>query len=130
MPRSFFPFSRFQTSAVTAKILPRCKDEACLVRRKRGCNLVLNDHFEHILNHFGQPTGYGPLPTDAQLAAYHDIVPTSLMEFWKECGFGLVLDGYFQFCNPRIYQPIVNQIFEGDKDFDPKLICPIGFSAF
>ncbi|MEI4482813.1 MULTISPECIES: GAD-like domain-containing protein [unclassified Phyllobacterium] len=92
--------------------------------------MVLNNHFQYIVDRFGRPEGLASLPTDADLAAYRDITPPSLLEFWKECGYGIVLDGYFQFCNPTAYQPVVDQIFEGDKEFDPKLICPIGFSAF
>lgn len=92
--------------------------------------MALNNHFQYIIGRFGRPEGGDGLPTDTDLAAYREIVPPSLLDFWKECGFGLILDGYFQFCNPTAYQPLVEQIFKGDKDFDSKLICPIGFSAF
>lgn len=91
---------------------------------------MLNDHFQSIIGRFGRPKGGAGLLRDAELAAYRNIVPPSMLDFWEECGFGLILDGYFQFCNPTANQPLVEQIFEGNKDFDPKLICPIGFSAF
>lgn len=92
--------------------------------------MALNDNFQFIVERFGRPEGFALQPTDPDITAYQDVVPPSLLEFWKECGYGKVLDGYFQFCNPTSYQPLVDQIFEGDADFDPKLICPVGFSAF
>jgi len=40
------------------------------------------------------------------------------------------MKGYFQFCHPEMYKPIIEMILEGDKDFDPEKTHAIGFSAF
>jgi hypothetical protein len=50
--------------------------------------------------------------------------------FWRIAGLGIWMDGYFQFCNPDRYRPVVKIILGNDADFRPDVSHCIGFSAF
>lgn len=89
----------------------------------------LSDIFKYIIEEFGSPSGGEDVPDDI-LRAYASRVPQTMLDFWKECGTGLWLDGYFQLCRPDRYQELVNMILKGDPDFPPEECVLIGFSAF
>ena len=89
----------------------------------------LSKDFQYILKKFGRPVGGEQVPVDV-LAAYADRVPQTMLDFWKEYGTGLWLDGYFQLCRPDKYQELVHLILDGDPDFPPRESALIGFSAF
>ncbi|AQS85524.1 MAG: GAD-like domain-containing protein [Acetobacter aceti] len=91
--------------------------------------IELSEDFQFVLEEFGRPIGGEQVPTEV-LAAYADRVPQTMLDFWKECGTGLWLDGYFQLCRPDKYQELVSLILDGDPDFPPKESVLIGFSAF
>ncbi|WP_420103615.1 GAD-like domain-containing protein [Bosea sp. (in: a-proteobacteria)] len=88
----------------------------------------LSEDFEYFLERFGRPVGGGALD-EAVRAAYRGKVPDSLTDFWEEVGIGLVLDGYFQLCDPRRYAPVVERLFGADPQLDAARLHLLGFSA-
>jgi hypothetical protein len=82
---------------------------------------------DSIIDDFGKPKGAGeafdPEP-------YLGHVPEALIDFWTQNCIGLILDGYFQFCDPDRYKSIVKFVFEGDPDIDPETTHVIGFGPF
>jgi hypothetical protein len=89
----------------------------------------LSDGFEYAISKFGMPV-LGEKASSQLLDSYRGRIPETLIDFWQVAGFGVWLDGYFQFCNPDRYQPVLDLIFEGDKDIKPERSHLIGFSAF
>ena len=89
---------------------------------------TLSEYLEYFLERFGRPVGGGPLD-EAVRTAYRGKVPDSLIDFWEEVGIGLVLDGYFQLCDPRRYVPVVERLFGADPQLDAARLHLLGFSA-
>jgi len=85
--------------------------------------------YEYAIKKFGTPQGGEPLIL-ADIEAYRGRLPDSFLEFWQKYGLGKWMKGYFQLCYPEKYNPIIESIFEGDKDFHPDKTHAIGFSAF
>ncbi len=89
----------------------------------------LNANFAYCLKKFGLPMGGEAVPPEV-LAAYGGRTPSSLRDFWKQCGVGLWLDGRFQLCRPDRYQPILDMILANDPDYPPAESTLLGFTAF
>jgi hypothetical protein len=89
----------------------------------------LTEDFEYAVSKFGMPA-FGEAASPELLDRYRGRLPDSLLGFWRIAGFGVWQNGYFQFCNPDRYRPVVNMIFGNDKDFSPEVSHCIGFSAF
>lgn len=90
---------------------------------------MLNEDFEYCIEKFGPPANGEPLPADI-LSQYENIVPQSMLEFWKSYGTGLWLNGKFQLCRPDRYQGLLQLILANDPDFPASACCTLGFSAF
>lgn len=86
-------------------------------------------NYQKRLDELGPPYGGEPLPSEV-IDAYKGRLPDTFLDFWRVCGLGKWLKGYFQFCNPENYKPILRSVFEGDRDFDPEITHALGFSAF
>ena len=90
---------------------------------------ALNPDFAYCLKKFGLPISGEAVPPEV-IAAYAGRTPSSLHDFWKQCGVGLWLDGRFQLCRPDRYQPILDMILANDPDFPPAESTLLGFTAF
>ncbi len=90
---------------------------------------TLNPNFAFCVKKFGQPEGGEAVPADI-IAAYARKTPSTLQDFWRECGVGVWLDGRFQLCRPDRYQSLLAMVLAGDPDFKPDDCTLIGFSAF
>lgn len=92
----------------------------------------MNDYqqrLDSIVEMFGKPdSGDNSDYIDAE--KYRNKLPNSMIEFWKQNGIGIILNGYFQFCEPARYSPILAQIFENDPDLKHDRTHAIGFGAF
>ena len=89
----------------------------------------LNANFAFCVKKFGLPAHGDAVPPEV-IAAYAGRTPSSLRDFWKQCGVGLWLDGRFQLCRPDRYQPIIDMILANDPDFPPAESTLLGFTAF
>jgi hypothetical protein len=67
---------------------------------------------------------------EAYAGRYQGRIPYGVLELWDEIGIGLFWEGYFQLCDPAVYQPIINAIFEKDEQIRGERTHAIGFSAF
>lgn len=85
--------------------------------------------FQRALDKYGPPQGGEPAPA-TMLESYQGRVPDDLLKFWAEYGLGLWMKGYFQFCNPETYKPILEYAFGNDDQLKPGRSHVIGFSAF
>ena len=89
----------------------------------------LSVDFRLALKEFG-PLGPGESAPEHVISEFRGRLPDSLLDFWAAHGFGLWLDGYFQFCNPQRYRPIIEMVLGNDPDFKPYRSHVVGFSAF
>jgi hypothetical protein len=85
--------------------------------------------YENAIKKYGEPQEGESISPD-HIDTYRSHLPDTLLEFWKIYGIGKWMNGYFQFCQPTKYIPIIDMIFDGDKDFNPHKTHAIGFSAF
>ncbi len=89
----------------------------------------LSEDFEYALDRFEGLKG-GPAPGDIDTNRYRGKIPQSLLDFWGLHGLGTWLEGYFQFCDPDKYQPVIKEIFGNDSEFIADRCHLVGFSAF
>ena len=90
---------------------------------------VLTEDFDYIVEKFRVPVDAAPLAPES-LAALSGKVPQALLDFYELHGEGLVLDGFFQFCDPIRYAPIAQAVFGMDPDLPGSRCHILGFSAF
>ena len=84
--------------------------------------------FTTLVGRYGPPTNAVSM-APAELDALAGRLPPELLAFWREYGLGTWLEGKFQFCQPRDYVDLVEQIFTGDPDLHPSATHLVGFSA-
>ncbi|TDW32880.1 hypothetical protein EV128_106224 [Rhizobium azibense] len=82
-----------------------------------------------IIEDFGAPQGGEAAPA-AEPERYRGRVPDAVIEFWQQNGTGIILDGYFQFCDPDMYAPIMKLVFDGDSEIEAGKTHVLGFGAF
>jgi hypothetical protein len=87
------------------------------------------DTFDYAISKFGAPSQGEVLPPEF-FEKYTTLLPNRLINFLKSSGTGLWIEGYFQFCHPERYKPILELILAGDSDLAPNESHLIGFSAF
>lgn len=75
--------------------------------------------FDDIVDVLGGLTHVTPV-TEAEIAAYCGRLPDGLLELWRKHGRGALLDGYAWLCDPKIFEPWLEVIFEGDPKFAAK----------
>lgn len=90
---------------------------------------ALSEDYVYFLEKFGQADAAVPVP-DGFRASLDKHLPADFLDFVETTGLGMWLGGYFQFCDPREYVPIVDKIFSNDKDFPGSSTHMLGFSAF
>lgn len=79
-----------------------------------------------IVEDFGAPEGGEVVDVER----YRGKVPEAVIDFWEQNGTGTIMDGYFQFCNPSTYAPIMRLIFDSDQEIRPEQTHVLGFGAF
>ena len=55
-------------------------------------------------------------PSQQLIDRYQSKLPAELIKFWGEYGFGIYMDGYLKIVNPDIYQPILNEGYDTEKN--------------
>lgn len=90
---------------------------------------ALSEDYAYFLAKFGQP-GPAQTPSKGFRANLENHLPDDFLDFIEVVGFGIWMDGYFQFCDPQRYAPIVEAVFSGDSEFDPGATHLLGYSAF
>lgn len=81
-----------------------------------------------IVEDFGIPRGGEASVIDPE--RYRGRVPDAMIEFWQQSGTGIILDGYFQFCDPDKYASIMQLVFDGDSEIEVEETHVLGFGAF
>jgi hypothetical protein len=87
------------------------------------------DLYEEMIDTFGPPVGASPL-TEADVSRYRGRIPDTFLDFIKPYGFGMWMEGYWQFSNPEDFRDLLPLIFGNDPDFRVEEMHVIGFSAF
>jgi len=64
-------------------------------------------------------------PSKELIAKYENILPKEIIQFWKEYGFGVFMDGYIRIINPENYKDILFETYD-----DAKKEIPIAVTAF
>ncbi|WP_313904130.1 GAD-like domain-containing protein [Rhizobium laguerreae] len=80
-----------------------------------------------IVEDFGAPRGGGAA---VDVERYRGRVPDAVIEFWQQNGTGIIMNGYFQFCDPDVYASIMKFVFDGDSQIDAEQTHVLGFGAF
>lgn len=47
---------------------------------------------------------------------YKNKLPTELILFWQQYGFGIFLNGYLKIVNPNIYQDIFDEAYDNEEN--------------
>ncbi|NTA40581.1 GAD-like domain-containing protein [Agrobacterium salinitolerans] len=79
-----------------------------------------------IVEDFGVPEGGEAVDREC----HRGRVPEAMIEFWEQYGTGILLDGYFQFCDPARFASIMKVVFNGDNEIRPEQTHALGFGAF
>lgn len=79
-----------------------------------------------IVADFGAPQGGEAINAED----YRGKVPDAMVDFWQQNGTGIVLDGYFQFCDPNRYSGILKLVFDNDPEIRAEQTYALGFGAF
>lgn len=90
---------------------------------------MISDNYEHLLGKFGALSQAEAL-TEASRAAVSRRLPPELAGFLSSAGLGTWLDGRFQFCDPQVFQPVIDAVPQGDRQFEPDRTALFGFGAF
>lgn len=94
-------------------------------KKNIGKNCVLNDSFLQFTKVF-KPSSDLVKPTKEELKQFEDILPSQLLNFWKEYGFGNYGNGIIKVINPLDY---MESLYEwiGKEDFSKLPILVTGF---
>lgn len=85
--------------------------------------------YKPIFDKLGPLVGAEALP-ESKVASYRGHIPGTFIDFIKPQGFGMWLNGYWQFCDPKNYAPLASLIFGHDAEFKASETHILGFSAF
>ena len=74
---------------------------------------------------------HGPriYPTEAQLAKWRPRLPKLLLRYWETVGWGGFSRGKYWVCDPDYLRPVMEAVFEGDPDYAPDDLIPLGYNA-
>ncbi|MDD7973902.1 GAD-like domain-containing protein [Roseinatronobacter alkalisoli] len=73
--------------------------------------------FDDILDVLGPMSFVEPVSA-AEAERYRGRVPDGLLEFWRRSGRGALLQGFAWLCDPALLQPVVEEVFAGDPEYD------------
>lgn len=76
------------------------------------------------------PPNYVVFPDDAVIESYRGRLPDFLLRLWKEQGWGAWSEGRYWLCDPAFLQPVLEEVFKGDPEYDAADMTAIGYSAF
>lgn len=88
----------------------------------------LSEDYVYFLDKFGEPDETISAPEDFR-SVFDSHLPGDFLDFIDVGGLGMWLGGFFQFCDPRRYAPIVESVFSSDQDFPASETHMLGFSA-
>lgn len=88
-------------------------------------NGILNNIFSQFIEVF-KPSNDLVKPTEDELKQFEDILPSELLNFWKEYGFGNYGNGIIKVINPLDYMESLYEWF-GKEDFSKLPILVTGF---
>ena len=78
---------------------------------------------------------YGP-PANAERVSrveaeqYRGRLPDGLLEFWITYGRGVWPQGKYQLCDPKLFEPVLEDYFEGDPEFKASDFVVYGYNSF
>jgi hypothetical protein len=88
------------------------------------------EHYQAILDKYGPPTN-AELVSRAEAETYRGRLPDGLLEFWVTYGRGVWLpQGKFQLCDPEIFEPVLQDYFDGDSEFEASKFLVFGYNSF
>ena len=91
--------------------------------------LTEEENYELFILEYGPPLR-GIRPDGAYANSYRDKVPDYLIRLWLEYGWGGWKRGGFWICDPALLQPLLDTVFDGDPDYNPKEMTPFAYNAF
>ncbi|GGD86855.1 hypothetical protein CO662_15720 [Rhizobium anhuiense] len=69
-------------------------------------------------------------PSAADVEAYRGKLPDFLLRFWTDHGWCSWSDGQYWLCNTSLPKPVLDYVFRGDPELDPKEMYAFGYTAF
>ncbi|MFD1743837.1 GAD-like domain-containing protein [Rhizobium helianthi] len=91
--------------------------------------MPISDDFVALFNEIGKPTGNSAM-THEELLILNDIFPKFMVDFYKEYGRCIMLDGHIQLCHPRDLSGVISLIFGADPVFNHNEFHAFSYSAF
>lgn len=86
------------------------------------------DPYLKIVEKHGKPVGDQVLRSEIEL--YRGKLPDGLLDFWGQYGRGVWPNGRFQLVNPKLFEPLITEIFDGDPEFPANSLVVYAMDAF
>jgi hypothetical protein len=85
--------------------------------------------YNRFFDKYGNPYDVEKI-NDEELDSLRNHLPDTFIEYiLGKFGSSKIKNGYFQFCSPKKYQPVIEEVFKGDRDFKSSRTHAIGFSS-
>jgi len=90
---------------------------------------MISDKFQFIVKEYGPVVD--PVRVDPMYAVqFSHHLPSTLVDFWVEKGWGNYADGLLKICDPSLLVGVLNLVLDGDQDFRPEESFAYAYSAF
>jgi hypothetical protein len=90
---------------------------------------INGNELHNLVDEFGEPGN--SIKLSKKIASkYHGLIPSYLIDFWIEHGFGSYQRGKFWITDPEVFKPFVEHFFKGDPEFSPDDLYCIYRGAF
>ena len=91
--------------------------------------MSIQENIEDIIDKNGPLSQSARVPNEL-INEFQGKLPDTLIELWKQQGFGTWGSGLYRMCNPHDFDGLLSQVFHADKDFSHQDCHVIGYSAF
>lgn len=85
------------------------------------------DYFDALIRKYA-PFAHS-CPTRAQVEEWRGRLPDFLLRWWSEQGWGSLSKGQYWVCNPDLLRPVMEEVFNGDPDYNIDSLIPFGYNA-
>lgn len=89
----------------------------------------LPDMLDYMVQRLGAPRQSRRMSAQAA-QGYKERIPPRLVRFWQEVGLGSYFGGLYWICEPGPFDPLLAQVFKGDREFAAADMAVVSYTAF